>query len=86
MKFLNFTKSTINFINSLNWKISSSHLPNFKINQDYKPLIIDLYQNEKFFNSKFLPEEIKKDMETFPNILKLRVDNLDYFIYGKKKI
>jgi hypothetical protein len=84
MKFLNFTKSTINFINSLNWKISSSHLPNFKINQDYKPLIIDLYQNEKFFNSKFLPEEIKKDMETYPNILKLRVDNLDYFIYGKK--
>ena len=84
MRFLNFTKSTLSLINSLNWKISVSHLPNFKISNDFKPIIIDLYQEEKYFNSKFLPDEIKKEMETYPNILKVRMDNLDCFIYGKK--
>jgi len=84
MRFLNFTKSNLSLINSLNWKISASHLPNFKISNDFKPIIIDLYQEEKYFNSKFLPDEIKKDMETYPNLLKIRMDNLDCFIYGKK--
>jgi len=83
MKFINFTNKMISSLKTYNLKVSTRGLNFISIDTKDKPYVVNLFDDEKYISSKFLPEEIENEIKTYPKILSVRVDNLDYYFYGK---
>lgn len=84
MKFINFTSKMILYLKKLNFKVSTRGLNFIKL-KNKSSYVVNLFDEEKYISSRFLPTEIEKEIKDYPKLLSVRVDNLDYYFYGKNQ-